>query len=153
MTRKVMRIRSRLLAWFALVVLTSVGLAQINWWYDFQLWRHSRTAVGEIVELLPDNHSTVRYRFKVGARSVTGAQQGYNAIGTAAPGQSLVVYYLPSDPGISIVDPPAGELANESTAILLAAAVFPALAIFGRRKIAPSSQRSRGRDNRGRHPH
>jgi hypothetical protein len=83
-----------------------------------------------VVRTACDNHGSVFYRFEVGGREYAGA--GNAGFGTLRcdhlkAGDQIAVYYLPSDPNVSLPGQIRDRWDNELIFLSLAITMFPAL--------------------------
>ena len=81
-----------------------------------------------VVELLPKNHTTVRYEYQVAGRTFQGQMQSWQPnppLEQLSVGQPLFVYYDPEHPEESVLGDPKPIFKNETIAIALAAVGFP----------------------------
>jgi hypothetical protein len=87
-----------------------------------------------IVELLPQFHNTVRYEYHVAGQTYQGR------MGSRPPnppseqlgiGQSVVIYYDPEHPEVSVLGEPKAMFDGETFPVMLAALVLPSFAVFG----------------------
>jgi hypothetical protein len=79
-----------------------------------------------------DNHASVFYRFDVAGREYTGVgSAGYRTpeCRQLKPGAQIDVYYLPSDPDVSLPGEIRDRWDNELMFLFLVITVFPALII------------------------
>ena len=71
---------------------------------------------GVILDLYPKKHLSIQYSFTVNGKKIVSI--GHSDVGNPAfddlrIGESLLVYYDPSDPNISVLGNPAAVLRNE----------------------------------------
>lgn len=80
-----------------------------------------------------DNHGSFVYRFTVAGQSYSG-QPRASSLSTPCsgmrPGDSLLSYYLPSDPGVNEPGNVPSSLLNEVTGVLAAAILLPFFALL-----------------------
>ena len=79
------------------------------------------------------NSMTFSYRFNVGEKSFTGSGgDGYGnpPCTSLKSGDSAIIYYLESDPGMNVPGDPAARLISEFSAIALVAFFVPILMLF-----------------------
>ncbi len=119
-------------AWLALAVAVIVGFGSFNWLSYRRLALRGVRVGATVVELLPKDHNTMRYTYTVGGRSFTGKMQ------SRAPNppleqiqvtQSVVIYYDPEYPEISVAGDPVPILKNETITIALGVLMFPTLLV------------------------
>ncbi len=89
---------------------------------------------GLVIDTEPNNHSKVRYRYRVGdqtydAASLGGGGHGNPDVADLRPGDPILVYYLRSDPRISGPGTPQSRLSNELAFIALVVGVFALVTI------------------------
>jgi hypothetical protein len=68
--------------------------------------QHGVITSGHIVSLEPQNHSGIRYTYRVGGANYTRSWGPWRGVEEARVGDSIDVTYLPDDPGTSIPGKP-----------------------------------------------
>ena len=129
-----------------MAVAIAVGIGSLNWASYRRLAARGVSAQAKVVELLPNNHNTVRYEYRVAGRTFQGRMQSWQPNPPREQlriGQQLVIYYNPDQPGESVLGDPTPILKNESISIGLAAVVFPSMTL-----VAWAWRESRNRANR-----
>jgi hypothetical protein len=116
----------------AVAVATILGVAGPFLKYR-QLSNEGVRTEGTVVR--PDclNHATLSYRFHVADREYI-ASDLYRGVGECAAlkaDEPVQVYYLPSNPNVSMSGSPAAALSNELATISAAAVIMPGLVIIG----------------------
>jgi len=120
------------LIWLGSVVAVTLLLGSINWPKYYRLAQQGVLAEGSVTQKEPENHQIIRYSYFVSKNSYNGV--GHDGFGNPSfeeikVGDRVKVYYLPKNPEISCLDNPSQLLENETIPIILAALVFPSLAI------------------------
>jgi len=87
---------------------------------------------GVVLSLEPTNHQTVRYSYGVGDTTY----QGFGDVGfgnqpfeSLRVGDSVTVYYRPSDPAASLLGDPVARLNNEIESVLGAMLLMPSVLV------------------------
>ena len=128
--------RALLLRTMVLYVILASVLAVIVGHFNIpRYWRmlHDGYATHAIVvRTACDNHGSVYYRFEVSGREYAGV--GNAGFGTPEcdhlkAGDQIAVYYLPSDPSVSLPGQIRDRWDNELISVFLAITIFPALII------------------------
>ena len=86
-----------------------------------------------IVELLPQIHNTVRYEYQVAGQTYQGrmgSRQPNPPTEQLGVGQSVVIYYAPEHPEISVLGDPKLMFSSETFPVLLAALIGPTFIVF-----------------------
>ena len=86
-----------------------------------------------IVELLPQIHNTVRYEYQVAGQTYQGrmgSRQPNPPTEQLGVGQSVVIYYAPEHPEISVLGDPKLMFSGETFPVLLAALIGPTFIVF-----------------------
>ncbi len=111
-----------------MAIAVAVGIGSLNWPVYRRIATRGVAAGGTVIELLPNIHDTVRYEYRVGGKMFEGQMQSWppNApLEQLRTGQSLVVYYDPQHPEVSVLGDPKPMLKNETISVALAALVVP----------------------------
>jgi hypothetical protein len=79
-----------------------------------------------------ENHNSFWYRFETSGGSIVGSGKdgAPKSCQALVPGDSVQVYYLPSDAKVNMSGNPAAALRNELTSIVAAAVILPAIAVW-----------------------
>lgn len=96
----------------------------------YKLSRHGVVTQGTVTGFEPENHRTVHYKYDVGGRPYSAADQGGSGPGNRdfeylAVGDAVQVYYLPEDPHVCCLGSPRESLTNELIPLGLAVVVGP----------------------------
>ena len=86
-----------------------------------------------IVELLPQIHNTVRYEYQVAGQTYQGrmgSRQPNPPTEQLGVGQSVVIYYAPEHPEVSVLGDPKLMFSSETFPVLLAALIGPTFIVF-----------------------
>jgi hypothetical protein len=100
-------------------------------------WRmlnDGRVARAVVLRTACENHGSVFYRFEVAGREYTGVgNAGFRTpdCDRLKPGDQIDVYYLTSDPDVSLPGEIRDRWDNELMSLFLVITVFPALIISG----------------------
>jgi hypothetical protein len=110
-----------------------IVLGSINWVTYNRLASHGIEAQGTVTNTDCANHGVFSYRFSANgkvyeAKGTTG--YGNPSCYVLNVGNSVIVYYLPENPAVSIPGNISPRLANETSTIFLAALISPLFAIF-----------------------
>ena len=100
-----------------------------------------------VVRTACDNHGSIHYRFKVSGREYTGvgnAGFGIPECSHLKTGDQIAVYYLPSDPNVSLPGQIRDRWDNELIFLFLAITIFPALLISLARRDLRKRSRAAG---------
>ena len=100
---------------FAVVV---VILGSINWRRYFYLSRFGTLTTAQITAKEPANHRIVRYAFQIDSSTFTGLQSAGSEIERLSVGQSIRIYFYPSDPSLNCYCDPKERLLSETFVIL-----------------------------------
>jgi len=98
-------------------------------------WRmlnDGRATRATVVRTNCDDHGSVFYRFDLAGREYTGvgnAGFGTPECGQLKPGDHIVVYYLPSDPNVTLPGEIWHRWDNELIVLFLAVTIFPAVIV------------------------
>jgi hypothetical protein len=92
-----------------------IGHGFVAW---FLLERTGVSTNATITEINPGQHRHCSYTYVVAGRTLTGHDSGCSSLGV---GGTLLITYLPSDPGFATSRDPHGELAFEILAPLVLA--------------------------------
>jgi Protein of unknown function (DUF3592) len=106
--------------------------------YLHDLAKSHRVTHGDIIETYPQIHSTCKYRYSVDGRSY---EHSGRSCGNERVGQSVTVYFSPSDPGNSVNADPASLFWNDLTPFALALVTFPILGAIAALSRAPRSSK------------
>lgn len=105
-----------LIAWVFIASAVAVLLGRVNW-LDYYLLAKSGVAVrGSVTHKDPANHLAVHYSYVVGSRTYDGIGNAPSSksLDSLSIGESLSLYYLAQDPGVSCWGDPKRLLANEN---------------------------------------
>lgn len=120
------------ITWLILAILVVVGLGSLNWPTLHHLALHGVPATGVVVELLPDIHDTVRYRYKVKGQTFEGQRSSWPPNPPSEKlhvGQQVVIYFDPHQPEKSVLGEPKPMLDNECISIALSAIMVPSFIV------------------------
>ena len=117
------------------VILASVMAVIVGHFNIPRYWRmlnDGQATPAMVVRTACDNHGSVYYRFEVDGREYAGV--GNAGFGTPEcnhlkAGDQIAVYYLPSDPNVSLPGRIRDRWDNELISLFLATTIFPALII------------------------
>jgi len=99
---------------------------------------------GTVIEVLPNMHATVRYRYNVDGREFFGQRQprppnpSFERLAEGAP---LTVWYDPEHPEVSVLGLPGALLQGEAISVMLWAVIAPTFILLAwqfRRLWAPT---------------
>jgi hypothetical protein len=111
--------------WF-LVLVVVFSLQGKSLLHYYNLLRTGHRSTGRITESHPESHRTIRYEYDADGRGYTGVSEGHSG----RVGESIEVWFLPSDPETVCAGDPRDHLLNELTFTLFMALVFPTLTIL-----------------------
>jgi Protein of unknown function (DUF3592) len=120
--------------WLLLAILITVGIGRLNWPTYRCMASRGISSTATVLELFPQAHNTVRYRYEVGGQTFEGQMQSWqpNApIEQLGVGRSVFITYDPQHPAVSVLGDPKPMLWNETISIALAALLFPTLIVGG----------------------
>jgi hypothetical protein len=120
-------------AWLVLMMLFAALTGGLNWPTYWKLAHRSASVQGTVIQVLPEVHATVRYRYYVGGGEYHGQTQPRPPnppIERLAEGATLTVWYDPEEPRTSVLGPPSALLENETISVALAAVLFPTLILL-----------------------
>jgi hypothetical protein len=126
----------RLMKWLIVWLVSAIAIAFVIGNLNVPLYEHLITrgvpAKATVVELTPQNHGRVRYVYHVGGTRFErqDSPSPPNATGQVAVGESLIIYYDPLNPFLSVAGDPKPRLTNELIAIAMAALILPTLIVF-----------------------
>jgi len=128
---------SRLIKYLLLYLALAIGivlfLGSINWMTYYRLSNHGIWTKAIVTKTDCSNHMTFSYRFDFNGQGIDGfGGDGYGnpSCDTLKQGDSLLIYYLSSQPEINVPGDPKERLNNETISIAMAALIFPALLVF-----------------------
>jgi Protein of unknown function (DUF3592) len=130
-----------LLLWVLGAFLIAALASRGNLVHFYRLAHWGVSTRGVVTALEPSNHQAVHYSYEVHDSSYSGIGSGgfeNPAFGFLSVGQAVFVYYLPNEPSVSCMGHPDQLLTNEEIPIILAALIFPPLALFAWRYRYPS---------------
>ena len=116
------------LAWLVLGTLFAGVLGSHNWLTYWKLAHHGVSTQGTVIQVLPEMHATVRYRYDVDGREYQGQTQPRQpnpSIEHLAKGAALTVWYDPAEPAKSVIGSPSALLDNETIPVVAVAVLFP----------------------------
>jgi hypothetical protein len=114
-------------AWLVLMMLFAALIGGLNWLTYWKLAHRGVSVQGTVIQVLPEVHATVRYRYYVDGREYHGQTQPRPPnppIERLAEGATLMVWYDPEEPKMSVLGAPSGLLENETISVILAAVLF-----------------------------
>ncbi len=120
------------ITWLLLAVVTAVGIGGLNWPVYRRMAARGVLDKATVVELFPKIHDTVRYEYEVGGRTFEGKMQSWQPnppLEQLGVGQSLVIYYDPQHPEVSVLGDPKLILRNETISVLLATLGVPTFVV------------------------
>jgi hypothetical protein len=94
----------------------------------YDLSRSNRVALGEVIEVYPQNHSTCKYRFLLDGRSYENVSR---SCGNDRVGQQVKIYFSPADPTKSINGYARNVFLNDLIPFVAALVLFPIFAALG----------------------
>ena len=128
---------SRLIKYLLLYLALAIGivlfLGSINWMTYYRLSKQGIGTGAVVTKTNCSNHMTFSYRFDLSGQKIDGfGGDGYGnpSCDTLKQGDSLLIYYLSSQPEINVPGDPKERLNNETISIAMAALIFPALLVF-----------------------
>ena len=116
------------ITWLVLAVVVAIGIGSLNLPTFYRLAERGVSEKATVVELFPQNHNTVRYEYKVAGQVLQrrmGSSQPNPPSGQLAIGQSVVIYYDPQHPEVSVLGDPKLMMRSEMVPVVLAAIIFP----------------------------
>jgi Protein of unknown function (DUF3592) len=120
-------------AWLVLTILFAALTGGLNWLTYWKLVHRSVLTHGTVIQVLPEMHATVRYRYYADGREYQGQTQPRQPnppIERLAEGAPLTVWYDPAEPRISVVGLPSTLLENETISVLSVAVLLPTLILL-----------------------
>ena len=120
------------ITWLALVIGIAVVVGRLNWPAYRRLAVVGVPGQATVVELLPNIHNTVRYKYRVEGREFQGQMQSWQPnlpLSQLAVGNPLVIYYDPQRPENSVLGYPKPMLENETISVTLAAVIIPTIMV------------------------
>lgn len=114
--------------WLVLAISFAALIGRLNWPTYWKLAHHSASVQGTVIQVLPEMHGAVRYRYYVDEREYDGQSQPRPSnppIEHLIEGATLTVWYDPDEPKISVLGLPSALLENETISVALAAILFP----------------------------
>ena len=130
-TRRAAVLRT-MIVYVALASLVAVILGHFNVPRYWRMLHDGQATEAVVVRTACDNHGSVFYRFDVSGRAYAGvgnAGFGTPECGHLKAGDQIAVYYLPSDPSVSLPGQIRDRWDNELITLFLAITIFPALLI------------------------
>jgi hypothetical protein len=115
-------------AWLVLSILFAALTGGLNWLTYWKLVHRSVSVPGTVIQVLPEMHATVRYRYHADGREYYGQAQPRQPnppIERLAEGAMLTVWYDPEEPKISVIGLPSALLENETISVVSVAVLFP----------------------------
>jgi len=126
--------------WLALFLAFAVGLGSLNLPTYYKIATHGVSGKASVVELLPNIHNTVRYKYHAAGQVLQAQHQPWQPnppLERLNVGDQLVIYYLPDRPEESVLGDPRPILKNEIVSVGLAAVIFPTfLVLIGKIQIS-----------------
>ncbi len=114
--------------WLVLAVVIAIGIGSLNWPSYRRMALRGISGQATVIELLPKIHNTLRYEYHVAGRAFQGQMQSWSPnplLEQLAVGQSVIIYYDPEHPEVSVLGDPNPMLKNETISVALAALVVP----------------------------
>jgi uncharacterized protein DUF3592 len=111
------------ITWLGLAIVIAIGIGSLNWPTYRRIAARGVSTQAMAVELFPEIHNTVRYRYAVGGQAFEAQMQPWQPnppLEQLSVGRSLVIYYDPQHPEASVLGDPKPILRNETISILLA---------------------------------
>lgn len=96
-------------------------LGSLNWRKYYGLARDDVATDGLITAKEPANHLSLRYSFTVNKKTFSGIESVGNSLDTFNVGDTVRVYYLPTNPDVNCFCNPNTKLKEETITVLLAA--------------------------------
>lgn len=115
-------------AWLALSILFAALTGGLNWLTYWKLAHRSASAHGTVIQVFPEMHATVHYRYFIDGREYQGQTQPRKPnppIEHLTAGSALTVWYNPAEPKISVIGLPSALLENEIISVASMAVLFP----------------------------
>jgi hypothetical protein len=122
-----------LILWLIMVAVVALVVGSLNVPFYYRLITNGVKAQATIIELTPQIHNTVRYEYQVEGRSFKGQRSPSSPNSSTdqiSVGQSLVIYYDPLNPSLSVPGDPKPMLTNELISVGMAALGIPTFIIF-----------------------
>lgn len=98
-------------------------LTGISHWRDYRrLASRGVRSAGTITAILPEDHNSARYRYRVAEASYEGQFRSWPPnppLGQLTFGQTVVVYYDPVHPDVSVLGEPGPILRNETEGLVI----------------------------------
>jgi Protein of unknown function (DUF3592) len=85
---------------------------------------------GSVIAVEPQQHQAVRYTYLVNGETYTavgGVGDGNPPFESLSSGDSVLLYYVPSNPSLSELGEPDSRLKNELISVLIAILIFPTI--------------------------
>lgn len=123
--------------WLIIAVIVAFVVGSLNLPLLGRLVTDGVQAQATIVELTPKIHNTVRYEYQVGSQKFEGQGRSWRPnppIDEIHVGQSLVIYYDPSNPSRSVLGDPKPMLTNEIISVGIAVLLIPTFIVFAIRE-------------------
>jgi hypothetical protein len=115
-------------AWLVLSILFAALTGGVNWLTYWKLVHRSVSVHGTVIQVLPEMHATVRYRYRADGREHHGQTQPRQPnppIERLAEGATLTVWYDREEPEILVIGLPSALLENETISVVSVAVLFP----------------------------
>jgi hypothetical protein len=117
--------------WIVLMLAFLIGLGNVNWIGLHRLTIRGVSGDGVVTELTPENHDRVYYTYQVAGNTFDGRGQSWPPNRSSlSVGDSVVIWYDPEQPKISVLGNPRPMLRNETISILLVTLFCPALIVI-----------------------
>lgn len=136
-----------IIIWIICASVATSLLAQKNWTSYYHIARNGVSGKATVFQLLPENHSLVRYNYKFGDKTFEGMR---NSSPPNPPfeqlklGQEVTVYFDPQHPEISLIGDPKFTIKDETIAVVAGGVVIPFLGLlalfYGNRQITRTSK-------------
>src|SRR5437016_1543104 len=110
------------ITWLVLAVVVAVGIGSLNWPSYRRLAVRGVLGQANVIELLPNSHSTVRYEYGVRGQTFQGQTQSWAPnppLNQLRVGQAVVICYDPKHPETSVLGDPKPIFKNETISVTL----------------------------------
>ena len=119
--------------WLVLAVVIACVVGSLNLPTNHRLAEKGVSENATIVELLPQIHNTVHYEYQVAGQTFQGrmgSRQPNPPSEQLGVGQSVVIYYDPEHPEVSVLGDPKLMFSGEIFPVVLAALGGPTFIVF-----------------------
>lgn len=120
------------LVWIGLTVLVAL-FGSLSVLRSSSLSRHYQRADGTVVGLVPEQHRSFDYRYRVGSRSYFGratAGEADRRFGSLRVGETITIFYDSTNPDRSTAGPPDMPLINAIGGLVAACAIVPFVLMY-----------------------